>query len=85
MTIDELKEKHRRIIAESDLHIPEYFEDVINYTEEENSTAENAKNLSLQFAIELLEELSQCWIGTSKVIYVEDIEMLIDKLKESKV
>ena len=43
---------------------------------------ESHTKLSIQFAISLLEELEQFWIGDSKMIYVDEIQGKIQELKE---
>lgn len=58
MTIEELQEKHCEIIGESDLNIPEYLCDVMSYTDVEEDVAKRAAQLSIQFAIEVLESFS---------------------------
>ena len=38
--------------------------------------------LSIQFAIEVLEELNQTWVGDSKMIYVDAVQNKVQELKE---
>ena len=51
MNIQELEDKHKEIIGESDLHVPEHFRDSIHYDEEEELVAKEATKLSVEFAI----------------------------------
>ena len=68
MTIEELEDKHFNI-DEGNVEIPISF--VNSHTK-----------LSIQFAISLLKELEQFWIGDSKMIYVDEIQGKIQELKQ---
>ena len=46
------------------------------------SAEEEHTKLSIQFAISLLEELEQFWIGDSKMIYVDEVQGKIQELKQ---
>lgn len=43
---------------------------------------ESHTKLSIQFAISLLEELEQFWIGDSKMIYVDEVQGKVQELKQ---
>jgi len=67
MNIEELEDKHFKIgIKKYHFPIPQ---------------TEHTK-LSIQFAIEVLKELDQMWVGDSKIIYVEEVEHKIKELKQ---
>lgn len=63
MNIQELEDKHKTVIGESDLYIPDYLygtsdeELPILYKEEEEFTAKEATKLSVEFAIEILNSI----------------------------
>ena len=71
MTIEELENlqtQHYLICKDSDK--------TFYYAKEKHT------KLSIQFAISLLEELEQFWIGDSKMIYVDEIQGKIQELKQ---
>ena len=43
---------------------------------------EECTELSIQFAIEVLEDLNQIWVGDSKMIHVNEVQNKIQELKE---
>ncbi len=67
MTIDELEDESL------DLAI-----DIKN----EDAHWDNATKLSIQFAVEILEELNQIWVGDSKMIHANEVQNKIQELKQ---
>ena len=67
MTIDELEQGHY------DIHFGKKYE--IN-------PPDYHTKLSIQFAIEVLEELNQIWVGDSKMIHVNEVQNKIQELKQ---
>ena len=83
MNIQELEDKHKEIIGESDLHVPEYFRDSIHYDEEEELVAKEATKLSIEFAISVLENIDMKLHLNSEAIYSKRQQKFIeDKIKE---
>jgi len=75
MTIDELKAKHfwNVQLADKYSHL---------LREDETYLTNNHTHLSIQFAIETLEELNQTWVGDSKMIYVDAVQNKVQELKQ---
>ena len=67
MTIEELEQGHY------DIHFGKKYEiNPPNYH----------TKLSIQFAIEVLKELNQIWVGDSKMIHVNEVQNKIQELKQ---
>ena len=56
--------------------------DLVDDIRNEEAHWNNISKLSIQFAIEVLEELNQIWIGDSKMIHVNEVQDKIQELKE---
>jgi hypothetical protein len=67
MTIEELEDKCINL-----------YWDVIDKTKYSSDIGK----LSIQFAIEILEELNQTWIGDSKMIYADAVQNKVQELKQ---
>ena len=68
MTIDELEDKHYEQSKDELRHRTTY---PIHHT-----------YLSIQFTVEVLEELNQIWVGDSKMIHVNEVQNKIQELKQ---
>ena len=68
MTIEELNDKHFSIASGEGW--------------ENNPFEDEHTNLSIQFAIEILEELNQTWVGDSKMIYADAVQNKVQELKK---
>ena len=80
MTIEELGDKHSKIIGNDfENSEEELFEGEFEYWL--NKQKRHTK-LSIQFAIEVLKELNQIWVGDSKMIYVDAVQNKVQELKE---
>ena len=75
MTTDELKAKHFWNVQLADKYSNLLREDEIYLTD-------NHTYLSIQFTIEVLEELNQIWVGDSKMIHVNEVQEKIQELKQ---
>jgi hypothetical protein len=75
MTMDELKAKHFWNVQLADKYSHLLREDKTYLTN-------NHTHLSIQFAIEILEELNQTWVGDSKMIYVDAVQNKVQELKQ---
>jgi hypothetical protein len=75
MTMDELKAKHFWNVQLADKygHL---------LREDETYLTNNHTYLSIQFAIEILEELSQIWVGDSKMIHADAVQNKVQELKQ---
>lgn len=62
MTVEELQNKHEEIIGESDLGVIEEFKDSVIYDEEAFGVSQRATKLSIEFAINTLEDVRQCCV-----------------------
>ena len=82
MNIQELEDKHKEIIGESDLHVPEYFRDSTHYDEEEELVAKEATKLSIEFAISVLEEFTIQYCECGRIDDNVEIESKIQELKQ---
>jgi hypothetical protein len=67
MTIEELEDKCINL-----------YWDVIDKTKYSSDIGK----LSIQFAIEILEELNQTWVGDSKMIYADAVQNKVQELKQ---
>jgi hypothetical protein len=47
-----------------------------------NVLANKQTKLSIQFAIEILKELNQTWVGDSKMIYADAVQNKVQELKQ---
>ena len=66
MTIRELEDKASQLLY-----------DIRAY----ETPSRDISDLSIQFAIEVLEELNQIWVGDSKMIHVNEVQNKIQELK----
>lgn len=66
MTVEELKIKHFK----------EYLKSIVTIPEKDHY------KISIQFAIEILEELNQTWVGDSKMIYADAVQNKVQELKQ---
>lgn len=82
MNIQELEDKHKEVIGESDLNFPDWLipgEDTNTlYKKEEELVAKEATKLSVEFAISLLKELRVCVCEMD----CDPIDVKIDELKQ---
>ena len=67
MTIEELEDKSLDLIAN---------------IKNEEAHWDDITKLSIQFAIEFLEDLNQIWVGDSKMIHVNEVQDKIQELKK---
>ena len=91
MNIQELEDKHKKVIGESDLQYPDYFDDYTplelesRYKKEEELVSKEATKLSIEFAISVLESIDMSLHLNSEAIYSKRQQKFIeDKIQELK-
>ena len=84
MTLGDLKERHRLVISDSSLSIPDGLDFFATYEVEELNTAKEHTNLSIEFAMSMLEELKAIALnrGFNDVVYDNLFYLKIQELKQ---
>ena len=84
MTLEDLKERHKLVISDSNLSIPDGLDFFTTYEVEESNTSNQHTNLSIEFAMSMLEELKAIALnrGFNDVAYDNLFYLKIQELKQ---